>query len=437
MDLTTERVENILAKTIPLIEKTGGRKYKSIPEYRIIPRRELRRIIIAEELPGLKTNMKGMDEDQIRRQAEYSAQLRSQLYVARYINQENILYVIPENVKAMKERYEVKDEDLNGFIVMVIAHELVHALDNQHYDLIKILGQCENTDEISAFGAVIDGSAAWVTRRIADKMGISEAAHKNSLKASLGIRDETTGAGKENFNLYFVMGEKFIARVTGKNGQAGFDKAFMSPPKSVRHILFPDEFLSPSTRRVTDCTKLIKKLADRLPARGMQSQTKTLTTVDLRTLLTSQGIKKKEAVSIADNCLNGAMHMAIKQAVTPGIISVMLFDFKDRDTAASYDDFTMKVLESQKAQIKAGLNTSYNIVKQEEVKQEGFDLVRYMHIDTSVDNKTTSTMSIVGIADGFYVGIDFINIKDISEQDMLEILDLVREEKEKLNLAQL
>lgn len=229
------------------------------------------------------------------------------------------------------------------------------------------------------------------------------------------------------------MGEKFIDRVVDKNGHAGFDMAFMSPPRSVRQILFPDEYLSPSSHKVTDCTKLLKRVAEKLPAhQGMQSQTKTITTVDLRTLLTSQGLKREEAVLIADNCLNGVMHLALKQAVTPSIISVMLLEFKDMNTAALYDDFMMEIQESQKAKITAGLNTSYNLVKEEELKKEDFDLVRFMHVDTVVDDKTTTTMSIVGMAGGFYMGIDYVNISDATQRDLLNVLNMICDEKNKI-----
>lgn len=391
----SEKDYKFLAKTIiekaqPQIQEITGRKYKEDKiKYETITRDDLRKLLIEEELPGIKKLAQGVDEDMIIRQLEVSTETRSQNYAVRYSNLRKILYVIPENIVPVAVRSGVEKEELVNFLFLLIAHDMVHCLDDQYYDFMKQLSNCTTTELISAFGAVIDGNAAYVTKKMADSQKIPEKTYINASKASLTIQDETTGAGKQNFDLYIAKGSKFINAIIDKKGAEGVSSAFLTPPVSTRQVIFPEEYLNPTALSSINCTKLIESIAGKLKTEGMQSQKTTVGTMVLQNALATQGLNKEEAEAISNNLMDGAAFTAIKLAVKPSIVTVQILNFKDEDGARKFDTASKLIQKSQEAQIKARLNTSYNIKKDEETVQEGFDFVRYKEIELKTDAEAT------------------------------------------------
>lgn len=428
----------ILAKGIiemaqPQIEEITGRKYKdSKLKYEIVTRDDLRKLLIEEELPGIKKRLQGIDEDTIRRQLEISTESRSKNYAARYSILKKILYVIPDNIAPVAVRSGVDKEEMEDFIFLLIAHEMVHSLDDQYYDFMKQLGNCTNTDQLSAFGAVIDGSAAYVTNKIAESRGISDKTYINASKASLTIQDETSGAGKQNFDMYILKGAEFIKTVIAKKGPEGFTTAFTSPPASTRQVFFPEEYLNPTQISDINCNKLIESAKSNLNTDGMQSQTTTIGTMILQASLASQGLNKDEAEALGNSLIDGAAYTAIKQAVKPGIVMVQILNFKDEDGAMKFDEASKLIQKSQEAQFKAKLNTSYNVLKLDESIKEGFDFLRYKEIETKTDNESTNTKELTGITDNVYITIAYINSDEIVKEAMLDTMILIYDELKKM-----
>lgn len=433
MTINKKTIKAMIDRAEPLIEEITGRKYKLKIEYQIINRDALRLILKEEILSGLRKHYKNLGEDMIKRQAEMLSQKRSQFYIGRYFKRKHILYVIPENIEAIKSLYKIKDKDLNDFIFIIIAHEMVHALDNQHYDLAKLLDESKNHEERSARSAVIGGSAAYVTRIIADRLNIPETSYINSLKLDICMEGKTDPNKNETYNLFYAKAEEFFKTIIKEKGFAEYGSAFTSPPVSTRQILYPQEYLNPPALSPIDCSKILKKITDKLPTKeGALSQTTTIGTVTLRSSLMSQGVNKKDAAVVADNFLGGMAYTALQQTLNPGIISVTILNFKDGESAVNYDE-TMKIIQKSKEdQFKARLNTSYNLLKEEEQKHKGFDMVRFRHVENKVDDNLTTTMEMIGIIEGLYVAVAYVNIEENTEKDMLDILNLIYSEQLKM-----
>jgi hypothetical protein len=427
-----DKVYNFIAKRAiekaqPQIEKITGRKYKDTKiNYEIITRDDLRKLLIEEELPVMRKLAQGLDEDTIKRQLEISTEQRSQNYAVRYSNLKKILYVIPENIfhVTVRSGIEIKN-DMDNFLFLLIAHDMVHYLDDQYYDLMKQLGSCTSTELMSTFGAVIDGNAAYVTKKLADNQEIPEKTYINASKASLTIQDETSGAGKQNYDFYIIKGAKFISTIIDRKGTEGLMSAFITPPVSTRQILFPEEYLNPIPVSSINCNKLIESITGKLKTEGMQSQATTVGTMILQTTLTNQGLNKEEAEEISKSLIDGAAYTAIKPSVKPSIVIVQILNFKDEERARKFDTASKLIQKSQEAQIKAGLNTSYNILKDEEYVQEGFDFVRYKEVEQKTDTEATITKELIGLTDSVYITIGYINVGNVTKDEMKDTLRLI------------
>jgi hypothetical protein len=192
-------VDEIISRAKPIIEEITGRKYKSDIEYKIVSRNDFRNIFIENSLSaGPREYEKEIGEDIYKRQIEMSAQSRSQFYIARHLHRKKTIYIIQNNIIPIKELYEISDEDLLNFLFIVIAHEMLHALDHQYYDLAKMLQESKNLEDTYARGAVIGGSAAIVTKKIADRLNISKDIYKKSLMLDICMKDEDDPRLNEN-----------------------------------------------------------------------------------------------------------------------------------------------------------------------------------------------------------------------------------------------
>lgn len=244
MRLNNKTIEAMMARAKPLIEEITGRKFKSKIDFRIISRKALRQNLMEKSLNRLE-EADGIGKFINKVLAGLSARKCSQFYIGRYFRRDRILYVIPENISKARKLYKIEDKDLDDFLFIIIAHEMVHAIDNQYYNIPEIQDRIEDLEETLALNAVMGGSAAYVTSIIADKLIIPETSYKSSLKLDICLEDENNPSENEYYNLYYVKGAEFIRTIIKRKGVlAGYDSAFTSPPVSTRQILFPEEYFN-------------------------------------------------------------------------------------------------------------------------------------------------------------------------------------------------
>jgi hypothetical protein len=134
---------------------------------------------------------------------------------------------------------------------IILAHELTHALDDQHFDLdgtLKKLGQ--ETDAEFAFSAVVEGSGTsamnqWTAQHLA---GIDKTALVESQDlGTQGLADAPALLWKPLIAAY-LRGEGFLIRVAGMNlamkaaKVEDIQSAFQNPPRSSEQILHPAKY---------------------------------------------------------------------------------------------------------------------------------------------------------------------------------------------------
>ncbi len=135
-----------------------------------------------------------------------------------------------------------------------LAHELAHALADQHFNLGRYIKKGKQSDDGStARMAVMEGQASWLmSEYLARKSG-------QSLKTSQALVDmmsrSSEGGGEfpvfDNAPLYmkeslifpYTAGLRFQQAVVMKLGQAGFREVFKRAPDSTRQILHPETYL--------------------------------------------------------------------------------------------------------------------------------------------------------------------------------------------------
>lgn len=155
----------------------------------------------------------------------------------------------------------VEGQQASALAPILVAHELTHALDDQHFDLDgMLLAGSEDDDRASAAGAVVEGSGTavmtvFLLREVGaghldvaalQEMQKSEAARAARLKAAPAVIQRGLMAS-------YVLGMSFLLRgepgriLAGVNG-ADFDRAFRDPPRTTEQILHPEKYWDEARR---------------------------------------------------------------------------------------------------------------------------------------------------------------------------------------------
>ncbi|MER3429111.1 MAG: hypothetical protein C4334_13670 [Pyrinomonas sp.] len=135
----------------------------------------------------------------------------------------------------------------------LLAHEYVHALQDQHFDLLHLLtARPYSFDRAEAVFAVIEGDAMNVQRRLEN----GDAYTRRSLDEIMRQEDERLKNYRremgelfpplliETFIFRYRDGARFVEEIRRKKGQSGVDELFRQPPASSEQILHPEKYLA-------------------------------------------------------------------------------------------------------------------------------------------------------------------------------------------------
>jgi Zn-dependent peptidase ImmA (M78 family) len=144
-------------------------------------------------------------------------------------------------------------ESLDPATRATLAHELTHALTDQHFDFgtrTKALDDQEKTEESAAFSALIEGDAElvatlWQQQHLTARER-QQAANSGSSEA-ISAYARAPRYMLESLFFPYTSGLTFVESRHTAGGFAEVDKAYRNPPTSTEHILHPETYASGQT----------------------------------------------------------------------------------------------------------------------------------------------------------------------------------------------
>jgi hypothetical protein len=137
----------------------------------------------------------------------------------------------------------------------VLLHELVHALQALHADLIDVtLGLVDHDDLAFALGALLEGDATWAEYRdgaLRYELAMPDPEQLASEFAAHWSEDEHQGVPRlvrEGLVLLYPAGYALVTQLLDAGGVAALDAALLDPPLSSEEVLHPERYLDPSRR---------------------------------------------------------------------------------------------------------------------------------------------------------------------------------------------
>jgi len=135
----------------------------------------------------------------------------------------------------------------------LLAHELTHALQDQHFELLRLLDtRPYSFDRAEAVFAVVEGDAMNVQRRIEH----GEAWSRLTPEAVAQFEGKRFGAAggelgalfppllTETFHFRYRDGSRFVETVRRRSGVRGVDELFRRPPASSEQVLHPEKYFA-------------------------------------------------------------------------------------------------------------------------------------------------------------------------------------------------
>ena len=149
-----------------------------------------------------------------------------------------------------EERVAIRGQDLDVETEVTVVHELVHALQDQHFNLDKLTDDTETSAEELALDALIEGDAVRIEEDYV--AGLSPEAQDEYYAASAntaaGIDEGLSDAVPEiipvTFALPYDLGRFFVLDLVTAGENERVDDAFADPPVTDEHVLDAATFLS-------------------------------------------------------------------------------------------------------------------------------------------------------------------------------------------------
>jgi hypothetical protein len=134
------------------------------------------------------------------------------------------------------------------------AHELTHALQDQHFGLERLMDQVKNDDdEEIALHSVMEGDAtlaglAYVAGGLTDESAKSIVAHLSTLSDNLAPEtDGTPLALSAPLTFQYSAGTRFVAEAWTRGGWRAVDALYHDPPRSSQQIIDPSLYFDHRT----------------------------------------------------------------------------------------------------------------------------------------------------------------------------------------------
>lgn len=139
----------------------------------------------------------------------------------------------------------VRGEKLTPSVRITLVHELVHAVQDQHFDIDR--KDLDDRDDEASQGltGLVEGDAVRIEELYLESLPNREQkqAEKEEAEAGSGIDPDIPRVLLQLVAFPYIVGPDFARAVVQGGGQARLDQAFAEPPATSEHLLHPASFL--------------------------------------------------------------------------------------------------------------------------------------------------------------------------------------------------
>ncbi len=283
----------------PVVAEVAGRDFDDVPEVVLADAHDLANVIYREQV-HLLSAIEGMSSEQIEDQARRSA-AQAPAFSGKYGFLDRRLYVSVDEIRYTLGARGNPAYLLRPMVRVVIAHELAHALQDQHADLDHQVLQAPGGDAVMAINCTVEGHAVWVHEAVAARMGLGEAVE---VMAQLMGYDEPIQGTMDPDSFYhsylYGLGRDFVAFHAALGGTEQVWRVLLEPPIGTSQIVAPERWGRQHTGVSEVMQEQLASQARRLAGRRWRSDGAALGDFDVRDQLIRAGSDGRGADGLQD-----------------------------------------------------------------------------------------------------------------------------------------
>ena len=142
-----------------------------------------------------------------------------------------------------KDEMVIRGATLTPGVRQTLAHELTHALQDQHFQLDRPELEKRDDEAELAFAGLVEGDARRIEGEYEATMSAGDRRQAERQTTSGSLPAGIPPVLIQSLQFPYVYGPPFAADVVDEGGQARIDEAFRSPPATSEHIIHPETFL--------------------------------------------------------------------------------------------------------------------------------------------------------------------------------------------------
>jgi hypothetical protein len=232
------RIAEITARLVPLVERYAGRSFVEPPAVLLSDAREVGEALEVEFRICFQQMVAEDEQDRLDWFIRKEAHTIAAQMIGKYAYVEDLLFVVPPTLALIASNMSLSDRTANELLELTVAHELVHALQDQEVDLAARIRSAGYNDQLHGLNALIEGHAMFVASQVARHLGMLETYGK-SLEVIAPDGDLGAATAQSAFGLrsrrmlhtyYYVTGAQRIAELHDKGGSDLIWATLAAPP---------------------------------------------------------------------------------------------------------------------------------------------------------------------------------------------------------------
>ncbi len=321
--VTEAELRVMVEEVVPAVEAFAGATFRELPEVVLADAEVLGRVVYDEQrhLLAAKGQTDATEADVA---AERTAEQLAGAFAGKYGFLDRRLYVSAEGLEVALAIEGYPEWMLRPALRVVLAHELVHALQDQQVDLDRSVIAAPSPDAVMALNCLVEGHAVWVAEQVGAELGLDEAvaAVADLLGTDTPFRRRMDPREFQQRYVY-GLGRDFVAWHVAHGGVDAVWAVLAAPPDTTARIVAPwtpagSSLPAPSDRE----RRVLMRAGERLAGRGWQAEAEPLGDFELRDQLVRAGADQR----IADALRDGFNARLVGGAMAGVEVQVLRFD---------------------------------------------------------------------------------------------------------------
>ncbi|OIN98713.1 hypothetical protein AUJ66_00450 [Candidatus Desantisbacteria bacterium CG1_02_38_46] len=396
-EITVLSIEETIKRISPLIERVTGLHYKKEVKVKFIAPHEM------EELAKRDLLRQSLSE------------LYSAVIFTRYDVTDKILYIVPDNFQMDIVLLKIGKSRIKPLLDLLVGHELVHALQDQHFNIGTKMLTIKDVEEKQIFDCIMEGHAVSTIEQVSEKMGLSKDIARLSARVSAGDFRENSPFDRmatqyvtSLFNQTYLKGAAFVRFIHAKEGNQGIARLFNNLPKKLSIVVRPQTYYEKLPKEI-DYSKVFGVIENVIPDTGWQKHGMPLQEISLRSGLSAWVSSKKLEEALA-GFEEGFLLTFMKGGES--LISAAIIRFGSNKETDNFFEVNNGSVKSQWNMIKRSPGMSITILQNKKfsILLARKAIIKEAEIMRSSGQKM-HTLNIIAAFENFIIDISFINCK--------------------------